>query len=74
VRAADPGLMRLSGLVRAVWLCGLGNGDGEAEGLELADVVAELAVGVEVVLVVAGAQVDEPGCGVGEQVPDVGDR
>jgi hypothetical protein len=27
-------------------LVGPGNGDGEAEGLELADVVAELAVGV----------------------------
>ena len=43
-------------------LVGPGNGDGEAEGLELADVVAELAVGVGAGLVVAGAQVGELIC------------
>ena len=48
----------------------LGDGDGEAEGLDLLDVVAELAVGIEAGLVVAGAEVGEPGGGVGEQVPD----
>jgi len=47
----------------------LGDGDGEAEGLDLPDVVLQLAVGVETGLVVAGAEVGEPGSGVGEQVP-----
>src|SRR5690348_1218188 len=51
-------------------LGGLGDGDGEAEGLDLPDVVAQLAVGVEAGLVVAGAEVGEPAGGVGEQVPD----
>src|SRR5215469_16226560 len=51
-------------------LPGFGEGDGEAERLDLPDVVAELAVGVGAGLVVAGAEVGEPGGGVGEQVPD----
>src|SRR6202035_1315599 len=59
---------------RAWWagtgLSGLGQGDVEAEGLDLADVVAEFAVGVGAGLVVAGAEVGEPGGGVSEQVPD----
>jgi hypothetical protein len=49
---------------------GLGDGDGEAEGLDLPDVVAELAVGVEAGLVVAGAEVGEPGGRIFQQVPD----
>jgi hypothetical protein len=48
---------------------GLGGGDGVAGGLDLLDVVAELAVDVEAGLVVAGAAVGEPGVGVSEQVP-----
>jgi hypothetical protein len=51
-------------------LRGLGEGDGEAEGLDLPDVVLQLAVGVEAGLVVAGAEFGVPGGGVGEQVPD----
>ena len=48
----------------------LGDGHGEAERLDLPDVVTELAVGVGAGLVVAGAEVGEPGFGVTEQVPD----
>src|SRR5258708_31041479 len=45
--AADPGLERWSGLVSGgVGVGGLGDGDVEAECLDLADVVAELAAGV----------------------------
>ena len=44
--------------------------DVQAEGLELADVVADLALPVDVGVVVAGSQVAEPGFGVGEQVED----
>ena len=51
-------------------LGGLGDGDVVAEGLDLADVVADLPVFVGAGLVVAGAEVGEPGGGVGEQVPD----
>jgi hypothetical protein len=51
-------------------LPGLGDGDLEAEGLDLADVVADLPVGVGACLVVAGAEVGVPGGGVGQQVPD----
>ena len=46
-------------------LSGLGEGDGEAERLDLPDVVAELAVGLGAGLVVAGAEVGEPGGRVG---------
>ena len=42
-------------------LRGFGKGDLEAEGLDLPDVVAELAVGIGAGLVVAGAEVGEPG-------------
>jgi hypothetical protein len=42
-------------------LFGLGDGGGEAERLDLLDVVAELAVGIGAGLVVAGAEVNEPG-------------
>ena len=43
-------------------LPGLGDGDGVAQQrLDLPDVVAELAVGVGAGLVVAGAEVGEPG-------------
>jgi hypothetical protein len=34
---------------------GGGDGDGEAEGFELADVVADLALGADALVVVAGA-------------------
>jgi hypothetical protein len=47
-----------------------GEGDGQAESLELADVVADLALSVDVGVVVAGSEVVEPGFGVGEQVED----
>jgi hypothetical protein len=47
---------------------GLGDGDVEAEGLDLADVVTDLAVGVVACLVVAGAEVGVPCGGVGQQV------
>ena len=46
------------------------DGDGEAEGLKLADVVADLSFGAGAVVVVAGAEVVEPGSRVGEQVED----
>jgi hypothetical protein len=48
------------------WSGGPGEGDGEAERLDLPDVVAQLAVGVEAGLVVAGAEVGKPGFGVTE--------
>ena len=44
--------------------------DVQAESLELADVVADLALPVDVGVVVAGSEVAEPGFGVGEQVED----
>src|SRR5215203_2796079 len=47
-----------------------GQGDGVAEGLELADVGAGLAVLVDAAGVVVGAQVLEADGGVGQQVPD----
>ena len=52
------------------YLRGLGDGDLEAEGLDLADVVTDLPVGVEAGLVVAVAEVGVTGGGIGEQVPD----
>src|ERR1700732_2683347 len=51
-------------------LRGLGQGDLEAERLDLPDVVAQLAVGVGAGLVVAVAEVGEPGLGILQQVPD----
>ncbi|MER7127312.1 hypothetical protein, partial [Micrococcus luteus] len=45
-------------------------GDAVAEGFELADVVAFLAVGVGAPGVEVGAQVNEVRLGVGQQVPD----
>src|SRR2546425_1896487 len=51
-------------------LRGLGQGDGEAERLDLPEVVAELAVGIGAGLVVAVAEVGEPGGRVFQQVPD----
>src|SRR5580700_7039080 len=44
-------------------------GDGVAEGFELADVVLLAALGVDAGGIVAGAEVAEAGVGVGEQVP-----
>ncbi len=60
-----------TGLVGGVWgLGGGGDGDVEAEGPELAEVGADLAVAVGPGVVPAGAEVGEPGRGVGEEVPD----
>src|ERR1017187_6770272 len=49
---------------------GLGDGDLEAEGLDLADVVTDLPVGVGAGLVVAGAEGGVPGGRGGQHVPD----
>jgi hypothetical protein len=51
------------------WSAGGLNGDGVAEGFELADVVVLAALGVDALGVVAGAEVLEAGTGVREQVP-----
>src|SRR4249919_1602376 len=52
-------------------LGGVGDGDGVAEqGFDLPDVVLDPLVLVGAGLVVAVAEVGEPGLGVGEQVPD----
>jgi hypothetical protein len=48
----------------------VGEGDGESEGFELADVAAGLAAGVGAAGVVAGAEIAEPGGGIGEELPD----
>jgi hypothetical protein len=48
----------------------LGDGDVEAEGLELAEAGADLAVAVGCALVPVGAEAGEPGVGAGRQVPD----
>src|SRR5579875_3111435 len=45
-------------------------GDGQAEGLELADVVADLAIPADVVVVMTGSEVAEASAAVGEQVED----
>jgi hypothetical protein len=47
-----------------------GEGDGQSEGLQLADVVGDLAVPADAVVVEVGSEVSEPGFGVGEQVED----
>jgi papain fold toxin 1 (glutamine deamidase) of polymorphic toxin system len=47
-----------------------GDGDGESECLQLPDVVAGFAVGVDAAGVVAGAEFVVAGGGFGEQVPD----
>jgi hypothetical protein len=41
-----------------------------AERFKLSDVFASFGVGVDVAVVVVGAEVVEPGVGVGEQMPD----
>ena len=65
VRGSEPGPLH--------WVswsgCG-GEGDGVAEGFELADVAADLAVGVDGGDVVVRAEVVVAGGAVGEQVPD----
>src|ERR1039457_2131068 len=68
--AADPGLVRRRAWSGRYGSGGLGDGDLEAEGLDLADVVTDLPVGVGAGLVVAGAEVGVPGGRVGQQVPD----
>ena len=55
---------------RVLVLGGGGDGDIEAEGLELAEVGTDLAVAVSLAPVPAGAEVAEPGRRVGQQVPD----
>src|SRR3954453_9831508 len=45
-------------------------GDGVAEGFELADVVSFPLVGIGAAAVVVGAEVVEPGLRIGQQVPD----
>jgi hypothetical protein len=63
--------------VRRAWSAGVGlgggggDGDLEAEGLELAEVGADLAVAAGFAFVPVGAEVGEPGFGVGEQVPEM---
>ncbi len=47
-----------------------GDGDGEAEGFQAADVVADLLVPVDVAGVPVRAEVAVAGGGVGQQVPD----
>src|SRR6266511_302050 len=66
---AKPAPVLRDVVVRGGSGCG-GEGDGEAEGFQLADVVAGLAGRVDAAGVVAGAQVVVAGGGVGEQVPD----
>jgi hypothetical protein len=54
-----------------LWLGGrVADGDFEAEGLELVEVAADLAVAVAVEFVPVGAEVGEAGFGVVEEVPD----
>jgi hypothetical protein len=53
--SASPVLAWLGGVL------GRGDGDGEAEGLQLPDVVAALALGADALVVVAGSQVVESG-------------
>src|SRR5579859_6483981 len=69
-QAAAPGAAS-AGPVKVAWWSGcLGEGDGVAEGFELADVVAGLALLVDAAGVVTGAEVVVAGGGIGEQVPD----
>jgi hypothetical protein len=55
---------------RCVRLGGFLDGDAEAQGLQLADVVADLAVAADAVVVAVRSEVVEPGGRVGEQVED----
>ena len=47
-------------------------GDLVAEGLELADVAADGALGAAALVVVVGSEIDELGVGIGQEVPDDG--
>ena len=60
-----------AGLVSGVWGLGGGGGDSdvEAEGLELAEVGADLAVAVGLALLPSGAEVVVAGGGVVQEVP-----
>jgi hypothetical protein len=60
-----------AGLVSAVLSLSGGGVDGhvKAEGLELAEVVADLAVAAGLLVVPAGSEVSAPGRWVGEEVP-----
>src|SRR5918994_4668208 len=71
-QTAAPGAAQRS-RVQSGWVPGSGGGfegDLVAQGLELADVVALGAVGVDAGVVEAGAEVTEAGVRVGQQVPD----
>src|SRR5690242_5935147 len=66
---------RPAALRERAWSAGLGLGGGgygdlEPEGLELAEAGADFAVAVCFAVVPAGAEVGEPGSGIGEQMPD----
>jgi hypothetical protein len=70
-RGSGPGLGAVIGPGQVGYgLHGLGQGYCEAESLDLLDVVLQLVVDIDAGLVVAGAEVGEPGPGVTEQVPD----
>ena len=62
--------LRAAGLAGGVWGLGGGGGDGDldAEGAELAEVGLDLAVAVALAGVPVGAEVGEPGGGVGQEV------
>src|SRR6516162_5711823 len=66
--AADPGGWWRRAWSGGVWSGDPGDGDLEAKRLDLPDVVAELAVCVGPGLVVAVAEIGEPGGGIGQQV------
>src|SRR5215475_4484650 len=73
--AASPGSSVLPSLARAsarrtALSGGVGEGDGESERFELADVVAGFFVFVGAAGVIAGAEFAEAGGAAGEQVPD----
>src|SRR5215475_4867751 len=73
--AASPGSSVLPSLARAsarrtALSGGVGEGDGESERFELADVVAGFLVFVGAAGVIAGAEFAEAGGAAGEQVPD----
>ena len=57
-------------ILAGCWSGGLGEGDGEAEFLEVADVSAYFPAGAGTAGVVAGAEVAVAGGGTGEEVPD----
>src|ERR1017187_4571356 len=70
-RARQHPAERQRSRVKVAWWSGcLGEGDGVAEGFELADAIARLAVLVDPAGVEVAAEVAVAGGAVGEQVPD----